>query len=426
MRVLAAPRLRAGEVLPLLPAAAIPFLFLHRRYQPLHVSIGPADVFAGDLAVAAVVLAALWAGAAWGWAPLRRAALLWGLTAAFLALLVASCFWSPVENLKTHSVTALKICEYALLAPSLVLLLRRRVDVDRFLLAFVVWSTIATAWGALQFVGAVNEFEGKRPGQREVSFLGNHDFAAFSGATLAIGLVGIALRRRHRLALVAGAVGTVLAASVFAFAGVVLAAAAIGARARVTARQAAAMAAVVAVVGAGVLALRSYDASNFFSFLGIKKTNVAASGDVQTGSQRTMLVYIGLREFEDHPLLGVGFQRSGEQYGPYLDDAKRKFPGQPAQAYPSPEHPWGVQNFWVQLLADLGIAGFALGVAVFAVALVRALRVPRTSLLLGLIAAGWILVAAGTWNGVGIVAGIPLQALTWLGIGLAVVAREVE
>ena len=39
-------------------------------------------------------------------------------------------------------------------------------------------------------------------------------------------------------------------------------------------------------------------------------------------------------------------------------------------------------------------------------------------------AAGLILVAAGTWNAIGIVAGIPLDAVTWLGLGLAGVARR--
>ena len=47
----------------------------------------------------------------------------------------------------------------------------------------------------LQFLGLVNEFYGKRPGQREVSFLGIHDFAAFSAAALAIGFAGHRARR---------------------------------------------------------------------------------------------------------------------------------------------------------------------------------------------------------------------------------------
>jgi hypothetical protein len=122
----------------------------------------------------------------------------------------------------------------------------------------------------------------------------------------------------------------------------------------------------------------------------------------------------------------VGFERSFDRYEPYLAAAMREFPDQPPQAYPTPTHPWGVQNFWVQLLADTGIVGLALGVGVFIAGLVTALRAPPRYVFVGLVAAGWILVAAGTWNAVGIVAGVPLQAVTWLGFGLAAVAGELE
>jgi len=278
----------------------------------------------------------------------------------------------------------------------------------------------------------VNEFEGKRPGQRKVSFLGIHDFAAFSAATLALGLAAVALAEHRRLGLVAvaaGGIGAILAASVFAFAGIVLAAIAVlavGRRAAtLTRRRTAAIVAVVAVVAVGTLALRSYDLTNFFSFLGIKQTTTSTAQDVQTSSQRAMLAYIGLRIWEDHPLLGVGFERSDNRYQPYLADAKRKFSDQPPQAYPSPAHPWGVQNFWVQLLADTGLVGLALGLATFVAGLATALRA-RRGVFLGLVATGFILVAAGTWNAVGVVAGIPLQAVTWLGFGLAAVARGLE
>jgi hypothetical protein len=30
----------------------------------------------------------------------------------------------------------------------------------------------------------------------------------------------------------------------------------------------------------------------------------------------------------------------------------------------------------------------------------------------------WVLIAVGIWGGIGLVAGIPLLALTWLGLGL--------
>ena len=415
-----------------MPAAALPLVFLHRRYQA-HTAFGPVDVFGSDVAVAVTVLVALVAGAWLGWRPLLRPLALWCVAAALLLWFLVTCFWQPLEQPTAHLVTLAKIVEYALLAPALVLLLRRPAQVDRFLAAFVAWSVAATGWGFLQFVGAVNEFEGKRPGQREVSFLGIHDFAGFSGATLAIGLAAIALAQRRRLAIVAvatGAIGLILAASVFAFAGIVLAAVAalvVGARARTLTRaRAGAIAAIVAVVAVGTLALRSYDITNFFSFLGIKPTATSTAEDVQTGSQRAMLAYIGLRIWEDHPLGGVGFERSFERYPPYLAAAKRKFPDQPAQAYPTPAHPWGVQNFWVQLLADTGVFGLLLALGTFVAALVTAWRAPPRYVFLGLVAAGWIFVAAGTWNAVGIVAGVPLQAITWLGFGLAAVAGGLE
>jgi hypothetical protein len=418
-------RSRAGDLLALVPAAAIPLVFLHRRYQA-HASFGPVDVFGSDLAVAATVAAGIAAGFLFGWRRLAAARTLWLVATAFLGVLVVSCFWTPIEKLTDHLVTVAKIVEYALLAPAIVLLFRCRVHVDRFLAVFVAWSAVASGWGVLQFLGIVSEFEGKRPGQREVSFLGIHDFGVFSAAALAIGFAGIALDERRRLtiaAAVAGAVGLVLAASVFAYGGVVLAAlAAVVVSRRVgtlTVRRVAAIGAILVVVGAGVLALRSYDVTNFLDYFGVDVPTATTSEDVQSGSQRAMLAYIGLRIWRDHPVLGAGFGRSTDGFGPYLDDAKRRFPDQPPQAYPSPEHPWGVQNFWIQLLADVGVVGFLLAVGTFAAGLVLALRAPTPIAFLGVVAAGFILVAAGTWNAAGIVAGIPLQAVTWLGLGLA-------
>jgi hypothetical protein len=407
-------------------------VFLHRRYQA-HTTFGPVDVFGSDVAVAVTVLVALLAGVWFGWRPLLRPLALWCVAAALLLWFLVTWFWRPLEQTTAHLVTLGKIVEYALLAPALVLLLRRPAHVDRFLAAFVAWSAAATGWGLLQFVGAVDEFEGKRPGQREVSFLGIHDFAVFSAATLAIGLAAIGLAPRRRLAVAAvaaGGIGAILAASVFAFAGIVLAAIAVlvaGRRARTLTRaRTVVVAAIVAVVAVGTLALRSYDLTNFFSFLGIKPTATSTAEDVQTSSQRAMLAYIGLRIWQDHPLGGVGFERSIDRYQPYLADAKRKFPDQPPQAYPAAAHPWGVQNFWVQLLADTGVVGLVLGVGTFVAGLLTALRAPPRYVFLALVAAGWIFVAAGTWNAIGIVAGVPLQAVTWLGLGLAAVAGGAE
>jgi O-antigen ligase len=79
----------------------------------------------------------------------------------------------------------------------------------------------------------------------------------------------------------------------------------------------------------------------------------------------------------------------------------------------------------VQALADMGIVGFAVFVAVFAAGIVVALRaVGAGAPDAALVGLAWLLVAAGVWNGFGLVAGISLDALTWLGLGLA--ATRVE
>lgn len=430
MRLLDA-RSRAADLLALVPAGALPFIFLHAMYQP-EVSLGHSHVVASDIAISLTILAAFVAGVKFGFGPLVRPRVLWAVAGVFLLFLGVSCFWQPIEQLSTHLTTWAKLVEYALLAPALVLLFRRRDHVRWFLFAFVAWSVAASVWGTLEFLGIVKEFDGFRPGQREVSFLGIYDFAVFAGATLAIGVAGLMLGERGKLvpvAIVAGGIGVALAAAVFAYAGL-LAAAAVCAvvtyRMHVLSRKRFAIAgAVIILVGGGVAVLRGGDISADLSFLGIQPTPKADKSHVETGPQRAMLSYIGLRIWEAHPWLGVGFERSNNRYQPYLAAAKRKFPDEPPEAFPSAAHPWGVQDFWLQLLADTGVVGFALGVATFATALWLALR-GAGNRSIRLIAAGWILVAAGTWLGDGIVAGIPLEAVTWLGFGLSAVVGGIE
>ena len=431
-RLSLSPNSRAAELLPLTPVAAVPIVFLHRMNQ-VHVTFGPIDVYSSDVAIAIVVGSAGLAGLWWGWAPLRRGQALWALAAALLSLLVASCFWTPLDQTGTHLITAAKYIEYALLAPAVVLLLRRRVDVDRLFLVFIGWSAVASAWAALQFVGLFNEFRGRNPDQREPSFIGIEELAALSGAVLVISLAGIALgdrRRRVVVAGIAGASGVALAASWLAFAGLILATVAIAVLAwrsgELNARRGLIAAAIVVIAGAGVYGLRAGDTSSFFSFLKTGKAGAPVSAGVQTGSQRVLLAYIGLRIWEGHPLLGVGFERSFDHYQPYLAAAKRQFPGQNPYAFPSPQHEWGVQDFWVQLLADLGIVGFVLAVLMFGTGLRLALRAPPAARLLDAIVFGWICVTLGSLNEIGIIAGLPIDALFWISLGLATAVGGLE
>ena len=87
-----------------------------------------------------------------------------------------------------------------------------------------------------------------------------------------------------------------------------------------------------------------------------------AAVGVETYSQRTVLAYIGLRIFEDNPVLGVGWQRSSrpEVFEPYVDDARARFPDVVDLAFPAEGREWGVQNLYIQMLADAGVIGLAL------------------------------------------------------------------
>jgi O-antigen ligase len=82
-----------------------------------------------------------------------------------------------------------------------------------------------------------------------------------------------------------------------------------------------------------------------------------------------------------------------------------------------------VQNSWLQALADLGIIGLVLWVAVFASAAWLALRNARA---LGTYALMATLLLAWLWTAQGFVAGIPLDALTWLTFGLAATRLPTE
>lgn len=424
----------------LVPAAAVPVVFLHLRYQP-RVELGLGSTAVGielsDVAVLIVVAAGLVAGMKYGWEPLRAGRLLWVLGAVLLGFVVASTFhpllWQDDYRFLAHLVSAATFCEYALLAPALPLLLRQGEDAWPLLWTIAVWSAAAAGWGLLQFVGLVSEFEEVQSLRRVPSFVGIHDFAALSGAAfvLALALLAFGRSRSRDRALVGvagagGAIGLILSGAVSAVLGIVLAAAAVlwisHHHGRLTPARGAAIVASCAVIAASVPLMRSGEVGRTFG------SEPAESGTIESYGHRRLLAYIGIRIFLDHPVVGVGWHGSEERenYAPYLDDARRRYPNAPARAFPSPEHAWGTQNAYLQALTDLGLVGLAallaLGIAGVAIGL-RAALAARPELLLPVLAGPlWLLVGAGVWNGLGLVAGIPLDALLALGFGLVAAA----
>jgi O-antigen ligase len=203
-------------------------------------------------------------------------------------------------------------------------------------------------------------------------------------------------------------------------------------RREIVPRRATAVAAIAGVVVVGVVAIRGSDLDAFARFLGASPgKSQAQETKVQTYAHRTLLAWIGWEIWKDHPVLGVGWEGSAEpaNFGPYLPAAHRRFRDEAPLAFPSaaPDRRYGVQNSWIQALADLGVIGLALWVGVFAVAAWLAARaVVVLGSASGLYALLGIAVLAWLWTAQGFVAGIPLDALTWLTFGLAATRLRAE
>jgi len=403
-------------------ALAVPVLFLHIKYQPgVRVPLGSTHLGLelSDVAVVVVALVALREGLRDGFAPLRAAVPLWAAS-------VALILWIFIRSDSlVHLVTAAKFSEYVLLAFSAPLVLRRRADWELVAAVTVAWSIVATCFGLLQFLG-IHMADAWAAGRRQPSFLGHSDFAALSALALGIGLAAVLLARKRIgwTAVASGGVGLILSGATAGLIGIAAGTVgllyAVSRRRSLELRDVAVSGIVVAVVAAGVLVLRAGDFESFLRFVHLKGRETQTA-NIQTYSHHALLAYIGYRIWLDHPVVGAGWQASTDPatVDPVLPAAHKKFPDVAPLAFPTRAHEWGVQNSYIQSAADLGLIGLVLWLAPFALALVLALRANAPP---GAVAAFTVLAAMGIWGGQGLVAGIPLDAATWLGVGLAATA----
>jgi O-antigen ligase len=420
------PAVRGGT---LVLGAAVPFLLLHADHQP-QAELGSVSVKLSDVLLLAV---AVTTAVALARSPrtLRRSLPVVVPIAALLVWVFASVALGAAADRPydtgAHLVSAAGFAEYAVLALAVPVLVRSGAE-----LRFLLWTLAASmgvlaAVGLAQFLGA-GWLTTSPAGQRQPSLIGFHDLAAAGAVALAIGIASIVLGweiGRIRAALLAtGAVALVLSGSLGGGAGLVAASAALlgaGAAARtLTRNRVLATGAVVAACLLGLVGLRGGDLEQFGRFLGVLPEERTTQEDVQTYSHRTLLAYLGVRVFADNPIVGAGWQATNEftTLEPYLADAHRRFPDVAQQAFPARAHPYGVQNGYVQALADLGLVGLALflGALFGPVALVlRGGLMARKHRLAG---AGALVACAGVWLAQGLVAGLPLNALAWLGAGL--------
>ena len=425
-------------------AASVPLLLLHVDYQPkasLDLGGAEATVKLSDLAVLVLAAAAVVALARDGLGSLRRSAIVLMPVLALLLWVgvgvVVGAASDRAYATGTHLVTAAGFAEYALIALAVPALVR-----SEEILRLVLWTLVGSL-AVLDVVGLA-QFAGwgdTAAGERQPSWIGYHDFAAAGAATLAVGFVALAFGARWRLgrlceaACVTGALALVLSGSVGGALGLTAAAVlvlAVAALVRsLTARRLAAVAAITLATLVGVVALRGGDLAQFARFVGVLDAQETTSEDVQTYSHRTLLGYFGVRVFADHPIAGAGWQATQEfsTLEPYLADAHRRFPDVAAQAFPSAAEPYGVQNAYVQALADLGAIGLVLFLAALAIPIVVGVRAAlRRSTTPGpaLAGAAVVLACAGAWTAQGLVAGLPLDALTWFGVGLVSAALSGE
>jgi O-antigen ligase len=402
-------------------ALALPILTI--RYQPSVALPLGANFKLQDAAVLAALLAAVGVARREGLARLRGTGAIWLTLALLLVWIVAATFYPLLADRpydwRTHLVTAGAYVEYALLAPALPLLLRRRADWLLVLGSLVACSVAASALGVVQWAGW-RILDAWPQGHRQPAFTDPHDFATLSGAVLAVGLVVFLWREREprlrRFALVAvvtGEVGFVLGGATAGLIGLVPAAAVavfVAARRRLLTRGTlAATAAATLIASLGVLGLRASDFGQFFTFLG--------------APQRTLLAYIGLRIWWHHPVVGAGWFGSSEPsvVARELPAAHRRFPDVAPQAFPSPAHEWGIQLLYLQALADLGIVGFVLLVAALAAPVVlglrAALRAPPATAQVALLGIFMLAIALGIFTALGFVAEIPTDLVLWISIG---------
>ena len=408
----------------------MPFVFLHVYYQP-SVTVGSVSADLSDFAILAAVVAAFVSGVRSGFAPLRSTPVLWALLVAFCVWIFASLAWAahadPEYGVGRHLVSASKFVEYVFLAAAAPLALRRDVDRRTFFWATLAWSSFLTLIGILQFLGVLTEFGQYRGGDREPSYIGIHDLAAFSGAALSVGLASILLGLRRRTGwwgAVTGGLGVAIAAALDSVGGMVLSSVVLFGLARrrgpVPRARWIAVVLIVIVVGVAAVTLRGAAIRAFLRFVGIRPRTDAEATQIETYAQRTLLGYIGVEIWLHHPVIGVGWQESAlpHSFEPYLASAHRHFHAAP-KSFPSRQHHWGVQTF-----ADLGVVGALLLAGILFVALRLLVRVaargPPLLLWSALVTMGWLLFAFAVFTGSGLLPGITVDAQLWLAIGLAV------
>jgi O-antigen ligase len=224
--------------------------------------------------------------------------------------------------------------------------------------------------GILAIILAVSAGGNVLSGRATAGSLGPQSIGMLSGLILLIGAFGAAsVNVRHRIALAAvGLFGLLIAKSVASFVAVGFALA-LGAAFMAAASSAQRVTRVALTVGlAGVLV---------FGAVQLFRPEVTPGSEEfkdSSAARRILTIAAGFEIFERNPVIGAGWRQSsnpgviGDR--DVVTDVRRRFP-EARPAYYTDVTPTFVHNAYVQVLADLGLVGFLLFVAVIVAIAVR-------------------------------------------------------
>jgi O-antigen ligase len=264
-------------------------------------------------------------------------------------------------GLEDSLISWLRLIETASLAWLAAAVLGTRRDVTLVLTAVAVGGTVAVAL-ALEagLSGGGDLLEGRYTGSLNVNALG-----LVSGLLLMLAATrGVSRRAAYRLALGGtGVVGLFLAKSVGAFIATGLALALAAGLAGRRGQLQRATRVVVALTIAGVVVF------GLVQVLRPTSIPTEASFRESSASQRIIVGAAGLEVFERNPVIGAGWRRSDSPMvigdAEIASELRSRFPRAKEEFFPD-VNPTSVHNTYIQVLADLGLVGFAL----FAAALI--------------------------------------------------------
>ena len=388
------------------------------------IDVPSVEVGALDVTVADVFLAVTAALAVWRLVDERRlpSPALLAAGGAFAALLFATALPNGTDAITS----AVKIASYGALMLGAAAFLVDAERVRAFFAVVVLWATAAAAWA---LVGFLTSDRG-----RQGSFMGEHDMAALATLAAAVGLARLHAQRGNPgplgiAALVAGLIGTVLAASLASVIGTYLVCLIVltlsWRRGELRVAAAGITVALAVLATAGTLALRQGELGFLQEWFGTPPDTPGATA--ASWSQRLIYTYIGGRIFLDQPALGTGWHGllPPAEFARYVPDARERFPDQPFHYFPPTDEGFIPQQTYDQVLFELGLVGAALFVLLAALAVGRAILAPRRRPgERGYVPAAWLGALAGALAGAALFGGSPITAMLWLTLGLIAVESE--